>query len=49
MVDKLMDYKWLLDYDLSPKVKKVKKYTKIFGLKITIKILGFYLKYRKKK
>lgn len=45
----ITEYKWLLEYDLSPKVKKVKKIYKIIGIKNTVKILGFYLNHRKKK
>lgn len=49
ILEKIIEYKWLLTYDLSPKVKKVNKLYKIIGIKNTIKALGFYLKYRRKK
>ena len=45
----IIEYKWLLEYDLSPKVKKVKKINKLLGIKNTVKILGFYLNHRRKK
>ncbi|MBR2024469.1 MAG: glycosyltransferase family 2 protein [Clostridia bacterium] len=45
----IIEYKWLLKYDLSPKVKKVKKVYKFFGIKNTVKILGFYLNHRRKR
>ena len=49
ILEKIIEYKWLLEYDLSPKVKKVNKFYKIFGIRNTIKILGFYLNHRRKK
>ncbi len=49
ILKEIVEYKWLLEYDLSPKVKKVKKLYKLLGIKNTVKILGFYLKHRRKK
>lgn len=49
IVNAIVEYKWMLDYDLSPKVKKVKKLSKIVGIKSTVRILGFYLNHRRKK
>ncbi|MBQ4510326.1 MAG: glycosyltransferase family 2 protein [Clostridia bacterium] len=49
ILNDIIEYKWLLEYDLSPKVKKVKKAYKLLGIKNTIKLLGFYLKHRRKK
>ena len=49
ILEEIIQYKWLLEYDLSPKVKKVKKIYKLFGIKNTVKILGFYLNHRRKK
>lgn len=42
----LEDYKFLLNYNLNPKVQKVAKLFKLLGFKITAKILQLYLKYR---
>lgn len=49
ILKEIIAYSWLLEYDLSPKVKKVKKTYKIFGIKNTVRILGFYLNHRRKK
>jgi len=46
MMAKLKSYRWLLQYDLSPKVKKVAKLNSLIGLPLTVKILGLYIKYR---
>jgi hypothetical protein len=41
--DKLLLYKWLWDYDLNPKVKKVKLLASILGISITSYILAIYI------
>ena len=41
----LRQYDWLLNYDLNPKVKKVKLCYRIFGMNITALILSKYIKY----
>lgn len=46
IIAELKNLKWLLKYDLHPKVKKVKVATRILGIGATIKLLGVYLKYR---
>ena len=46
LIKKAEKYAWLLQYDLSPKVKKVAKLARYVGLKNTIRILGFYIKHR---
>lgn len=47
--DKFKLYTYLLSYDINPKVKMVKKINKILGFNITVKILGYYLKFRPKR
>lgn len=42
----LKGLKWLLKYSLHPKVKKVRKVARFFGITIAIRVLGFYLKHR---
>lgn len=44
----LLQYKWLLNYTLNPKVRKAALVNKIFGIKITEWVLKFYLKHVKK-
>lgn len=44
----LKEYKWLLTFDLVPKVKKVARIAKIIGITNTIKLLQFYIKHRRK-
>ncbi|MBQ8840656.1 MAG: glycosyltransferase [Clostridia bacterium] len=43
---KVKELKWLLNYDLHPKVKRVRRLAKFLGISMTIKGLGFYLKHR---
>ena len=43
-ISELADYAWLLNYDLNPKVKLVKAVTKICGLRLSSKILDFYIR-----
>lgn len=44
----LKEYKWLLTFDFSPKVKKVARIAKIIGITNTMKLLQFYIKHRGK-
>lgn len=46
---KFKPYMWLLNYDISPKVHKVKVMYKVFGYNLTTSALGAYIKYRPKK
>lgn len=41
---KLEGYKWLLEYDLNPKVRLVKRVKKVMGPSITSRILAYYIK-----
>lgn len=43
-LSKLEEYKWLLKYDLNPKVKLVKRVRRILGLYLTSCLLSFYIK-----
>lgn len=43
----LKSYDWLLDFDLNPKVRLVKRAKMLFGLPLTIKMLKFYNNHRK--
>ena len=45
-IKKLKSYKFLLSYNLNPKVRKVEKVSKVLGVTNTIKLLQIYLKYR---
>lgn len=48
MRSKVKNYAWLLDLDdLSPKTNKAAKLKKLLGITLTMKALGFYLKYRR--
>jgi glycosyltransferase involved in cell wall biosynthesis len=42
-LNKILQYKWLLKYDLNPKVKKVKLLIPVFGINITSYILVKYI------
>lgn len=44
--EKLKSYKWILEYNLSCKVKKAYFIYKIFGFSAMVKVLGMYIKYR---
>lgn len=44
-IKNLIKYKWLMEYDLCPKVKKAKKVYSFFGLRAMIKVMGLYIKY----
>lgn len=46
---KLKSYSWLLNYDLNPKVKKVKTAKRFFGLELTVRLLKLYQKKRRSK
>lgn len=46
---KLKSYSWLLEYDINPKVKKVKMYKRFLGLNLTVKLLKLYQKKRRSK
>ena len=41
---RLMKYRWLLDYTMNPKVKLVSMVSKVMGICITERLLGFYMK-----
>lgn len=47
--NKLKSYSWLLDYDISPKVKKVKIAKRFLGLNLTVKLLKLYQNKRRSK
>ncbi len=42
----LQNYKWLLDYDLNPKVRMISRVNRIFGLRNTVRIMGAYRRYQ---
>lgn len=42
----LKKYKWLLDYNLIPKVKRVQRVSKFIGITNTIYLLQFYINFR---
>ncbi len=44
-IKKLIKYKWLMQYDMCPKVKKAKKVFAIFGLRVMIKVMGLYIRF----
>ena len=44
----LYAYKWLLKYTLNPKVKKAALVNRIFGIRMTERVLGTYLNKVKK-
>lgn len=46
---KLKSYSWLIDYDVNPKVKKVKMFKRFLGLNLTVKFLKLYQKKRRSK
>ncbi len=46
LIQKLKIYKWLLNYDLIPKVRKVKIAYKVLGISTTLRLLQFYIKVR---
>lgn len=47
LINKLKEMDDLLDFDLHPKVQKVKKVYKVSGFYLTVYVLGLYLKLRK--
>lgn len=44
--DRIKNLTWLLDYDMNPKVRKVKKMKGIVGFYLTVKLLKLYNYYR---
>ncbi len=46
---KLKSYSWLIDYDINPKVKKVKLFKRCLGLNMTVRFLNLYQKKRRSK
>ena len=48
LIGRIRRLKYLLSYDIHPRVKLVNKVKKIVGLDLTIALLGMYLKYRKR-
>ncbi len=44
-IRKLVKYKWLMKYDMCPKVKKAKKIYSTLGFYAMTKVLGLYIKY----
>lgn len=44
----IFEYKWLLEFDMSNKVKKVKKVSKFMGINICSKILGIFIDFKTK-
>lgn len=49
VLNEIIQYRWLLDYSLNPKVRRTRKMCKLLGIKCTVKILSFYLKHRRSK
>lgn len=47
--NELKPYYWLIDYDINPKVKRVKTAKCFLGLPVTIKLLCYYKKIRNRK
>ncbi len=45
MVKKIKSYRWLLKYDLAPRVKKTGWVGRLFGIRALIFVLGLYIKY----
>lgn len=48
MRKELMQYKWLLNYTVNPKVRKAAFVNKLFGIKVTKLMLKFYTNYIRK-
>ncbi len=46
ITQKIKQMKWLFEYRENAKVKKVYKIYSLFGITLTVKILGLYIKYR---
>ncbi len=45
LIKQMKNYKWLMNYDMCPKVKKAKSIYSFFGLRVMIKVMGLYVKY----
>jgi hypothetical protein len=44
-IKKLIEFKWILKYDLCYKVKKAKKVYSLLGIRAMISVLGLYIKF----
>jgi hypothetical protein len=46
-LERLQSLRWLLEYDSSPKVRTVRRVSRLLGLSLTVRILEAYLRYRR--
>lgn len=49
MLNNIKNYSWILKYNMYPRMKKISFFYKVFGFKITAKVLGLALLIRNKK